>query len=353
MRNMQCSPRCKIIFLLIAVLLLAACARPPSLKSGNKSVKIETKANVSVDIPKNDTSTPKENASSETPVDSGGSEEPEETPDEDPVIEVQADRVDVHIARSAGGNKSEVTSVFGGKTQKYTLAEGDKDAVIFEIAKKEGKPLKLIRSVTYFDGIAYLRPSERASFTEAVSTETDATIEAAEIPLFIEKDDGFIRGIGCSLEKGILRVKLHNDGEKDFPFYRDVRPRIKGALVVTLNTRVLAGLYCGGKEVLKAGASLDCVKSNTLFVRTRQKVGLNENATDTAKVKDLLVAYYPGYFERVDFDCAPGNKLLPKVNATATNASSTKTVNVTVNATANASANRTVNATSNSTSNSS
>ncbi|MBI4448814.1 hypothetical protein HY641_02185 [Candidatus Woesearchaeota archaeon] len=322
----------KWILVCIILLLIAACARPPSLKAKNvsKVVKNDTPTvqkdsallNVSDIIAQieNQTLSGQENVSAE-PSD----ELLIETP-----VEVKPDRVDVHLIKSAGGNKSEVTATFGGKTQSFTLAQSDRDAVIFEVSKKFVKPLKLVRSVTYFDGDAYLRPSERESFSEALASDEDEKIDEQTIPIFIEKDDGFIRGVGCSLERGILRIKLQNDGEQDFPLYRDVRPRIKGALVVTLNTRVLAGIYCGGKDILKAGSSLDCIKSNTLFVRTRQKVGINENATDVPKVKDFLVAYYPGYFEKVEFDCAPGIKLLPKVNIT---------VNISANSTRNASTN--------------
>ncbi len=120
----------------------------------------------------------------------------------------------------------------------------------------------------------------------------------------------------------MLRVQLQNDRETDIKLYRDVRPRIKGALAITLSTRVLAGLYCDGKDVIKAGGSLDCVKSGVMFIRTRQKVGINENATTDAKVKDLLVAYEPGYFEKVEFDCSPGLKVVPKIQ---TNASVNRT----------------------------
>ncbi|MEK6874539.1 MAG: hypothetical protein AABX52_02210 [Nanoarchaeota archaeon] len=335
----------KLLIFSIILLLLLGCARPPSLKTKQtprELISLNTSPNTTnTNLPEPNFTNVNTTAEIIANIENQTSEENEPTNKTDtvllPIQNITTDRVDVHLIKSANGNKSEITAKFNLVTEIYTLLEIDKDAVIFEIAKRAGKPLKIVRYITFFDNVPYLRPSERKDATETIATKIDLTIRADQIPIFIEKEEGFIRGVGCSLEHNILHVVLHNDGETDFPIYRDVRPRIKGALVLTLNTRVLSGLYCNGKDILKAGGSLDCIKSNTIFVRNRQKIGINENATDAQKVKDMLVAYYPGYFEKIEFDCAPGNIVIQNPAPEP----ETTTLNMTLNITSNKTLNQT------------
>lgn len=334
-----------IIGLLILLLLIGACARPPTLNKSNKTKKMNFTANATInttiDINTTATTATSEHNDSDiiAQIENQTAETEETTaPPEANETAVKPDRIDVHQYKSGGSNKSDVIALFGGKTTKFTLDEGDKDAVIFEISKKFGKPLKLIRSLIYFEGFPYLKPSQLKATTEIVATAADEKLNPETIPFLVEKEEGFIRGVGCILEKNLLRVKVANEGDEDIKLFRDVRPRIKGALVISLSTRVLAGLYCDGKDVIPAGKIVDCVKTNVMFIRTRQKVEINENATDASNVKDLLVAYQPGYYEKVAFDCYPG---IQPIKPGAATANITNATFVQVNTTTNQTVNRT------------
>ena len=130
-----------ILFVLILI-LIAACARPPALKAVNKT-KAKNLTNVSVSTILNETLNQTQNETVNTINTTVLSNESQfetilnQTEETTPATEEQnesiplPDRVDIHTYSFVGGNKSDISATFGGKTKKYTINEGDKDALIY------------------------------------------------------------------------------------------------------------------------------------------------------------------------------------------------------------------------------
>ena len=329
----------RFAWFMLIVLVLLSCAKPPSLKP---KLTPQNLTNFSAARVQNETAhdvsswQPSAN-NSELPDSTFKSNDtasqPEAITNLTHIPQIPADRVDVRLV-TLGGNHSEITAMIKGTSDKFSLPEIDPDAIIYDVAKRYGQPLKTLRYIIYFNGNPYLKPTQSRKTADAIANVQQKSINPTDIPLAVEKNNGFIQALGCSLEKNLLRIVLKNDGDLDIKLYRDVHPRIKGALVLTLNKKVLEDIYCAGKDVLKAGGVLDCIKSNVVFVRTRQKNELTENATDAQKVKDQLAATYPGYSEKIEFDCELGmGDYVPATDTSSTDTALSPETNSTMNQT--------------------
>ncbi len=208
----------------------------------------------------------------------------------------EGDRIDVVL----GVESAEIYGTIDGIAKRFSAPYTDKDAIVFDVAKGWGKKVYQVRGLVYFNGEPYsIKALEVAK--EEKANEDEKNVEAfniSSIPLIKEYETGIVRAIGCSLEQSILRLKLANEGAKELPMFRDVLPRIKGALVVYLNNRLLE-LHCA--DNVAPGQIIDCIKTNVKFATERTGTVINPNAEFNQP--DILAISVPGKHEQFTFKC--------------------------------------------------
>ena len=215
-----------------------------------------------------------------------------------PDANTQLNRVDVTL----GAASAEISGTIAGIAKQFSAPYADKDAIVFDIAKEWNKKPKEIRGFVFFDNKPY-----SIAAVEGVKAEVAKLIEknvsnfnVSSIPFLSEYTSGIVRGIGCDFEKKLLRLKLANDMAKGLPMYRNVLPRIKGALIVYLNGKLLE-LQC--TDVIASGQVVDCIKADAQFVLAKQNNVLDESAL--FKLSDIVAISIPGRHEQFSFKCLP------------------------------------------------
>ena len=286
----------KLICLAILVLFIIGCT-PASLRD-NTTI-----------VPTGDAEDTNSDDSSED-IESGDIEETKDTeksknetveePKKDPRDITINDRLDVDIRSS----DARVTGTVLEVPYDFTVPFTDKDAIIFEVAKQVNKPLNNIRLIIYFDGNPYLKPSDKSKLEEEVQNilPTKDIDEFKYINYTFSKEDGFIRQVGCDLENAIIKINFVNEGPEPVKLYKEVVPKIKNALVIYLNSKMLKNLNCGGAEEIGANSSITCVKSPVIFIRAGSPSTFG-SATYDESLQDHLVASRPGYSEKLTFEC--------------------------------------------------
>lgn len=210
----------------------------------------------------------------------------------------EENRVDVVL----GVDSAEVAGTIDGITRSFSTPYDDKDAIVFDVAKEWDKKVTDVRALIYFNGKPYsVKAIKQAE--EEVSREQEKDVESFNLSsiLFIKEfDSGVVRGIGCDFNRNLLRLRLANEFNEDLPMYRNVLPRIKNALVVYLNNKVVE-LHC--VDSIAPGEVVDCVKSNIVFAASKQGSVVDENAE--FEVIDVLAVFRPGMNAQFPFKCLP------------------------------------------------
>lgn len=211
-----------------------------------------------------------------------------------------ANRVDVVL----GAETAEISGTINGITKQFSAPYIDKDAIIFDIAKEWDKKPKEIRGFVFFDGKPYSIAAVESAKAEATKQveKNVSNFNVSSIPFLSEYSSGIVRGIGCNFEKKFLRLKLANDMAKELPMYRNVLPRIKGALIVYLNGKLLE-LQC--TDSIPPGQAVECVKADVQFVMAKQSNVLDESAL--FKLSDIVAISIPGRHEQFSFKCMPAS----------------------------------------------
>jgi len=232
--------------------------------------------------------------------DNEAEEQQEEEPEEPDVDEA---RIDVVLDEDAG--TATAKGVFYGESVDESFDYTDIDAIIFELHTTLGTTLDLTRMAVYVDDEPYLKPSQTPAVQQIVAEQKEKRTDFSAIPIIYEKEDGLIRGIGCELNKGLLRIVFHNEEENAVPFYQQVIPKIDGALVTYLNKKMIYPLYCeDDAEVIGVNSSLECIKAGVFFVQEGRlsRFGDNEIQFDPNE-QDQLIISRPGFKEEVKFFC--------------------------------------------------
>ena len=318
MRRAQAS----LFILFVSLLLLSACSRPVGLENGKNVTKTQNAsvkdANQSVSVNKtvsqNKTST--QNKTKPKPL---ITEEGEE-------LAVDADdRIDITTSKGKGMIKGTVK----GATKELEMPYEDIDALIFDASKLFKITLFEARYISYYNGNRVLKPSEISVAKEGISSLEDPNLKVDYIPYEVEWSDGFLRGVGCDRREGILKLSIFNNLTNPVPLWRDVKPRIKGAMVFRLNRILLDGITCGA-DPLQNRTLYVCHRSGVSFVENKQSI-VSENSTYSGLQNEVAVSI-PGETEVKFFTCPSTvykNATVPKQNAT---------VNTTGNASSNATA---------------
>ncbi len=220
------------------------------------------------------------------------------TEEEPSTIASKEDRVDVTL----GVDSAEVSGVLGGITRRFSTPYDDKDAIIFDIAREWNKKVADVRALVYFNGRPYsIKAIKQAEEEVSRGQEKNAeSFNLSSIPFIKEFDSGVVRGIGCDFNKGLLRLRLANEFNEDLAMYRNVLPRIKNALVVYFNNKVVE-LHC--VDSIASGEIIDCIKGNIVFAASKQGSVVDENAE--FEVIDVLAVFRPGMNAQFPFRCLP------------------------------------------------
>ena len=292
--------------LIIAFLILSACSKPVGLTNGdtNKTVTNTTTVKNESTVKENKTTKPK----TTTP-----STEPEDTS-----LVTNEDRIDITTTKGKG----HVEGTVKGVTKTMDTAYEDVDAILFDTAKLFKITLFEARYITYLNGNRYLKPSQLTQSTDAIAKHEDPNLDTAYTPYIMTWEDGFLRGVGCDRKRGIIVMNITQNSTAATPLYRDVRPRIKGAIVFRLNRIVLEGSYCEGKDSLEPDVAYRCQHSGLTFLEDR-KFSVETNKTYSAFQNEIAVSI-PGDTQVKYFNC-PDVTLTP----TKTNTTSNTTTNST------------------------
>lgn len=280
----------KAIIAIILLIFLVGCAQPPSTIDSDSSNN-QTEEPQQAEPDQAETTEPEDR-----PVVNETVEVEEEEEDDSPIDPTANDRIDVETI----GESSKISGTVLDVPYDFTLPYTDKDAIIFEVSKKIKRPLDYVRYIIHFDGNPYLKPSEKQDFEE----EVEETIEPTEydyINMSVTKDDGFIREIGCDFENRIIKMSLTNPTNETVKLYKPVSPRIKNALVIYLNGKLLEKMKCDADEI-EANETISCVKSKVYFVKGDSSNLISDAGYDSSLV-DKLVASRPGYNEQITFEC--------------------------------------------------
>ncbi len=301
------------MFLLIALVVIVGCVKPEALGEKNAtkkpvSLKNESKpyANASI-IQSNVSAEPQEVVGqADVVIDSGNItiETNESIPKAAPAVpEKPKNRIDART----GYTTSDVTSTWDGKTEKFTVPDVDKDAVAFDIAQHLGRGIREVRPFIYINGEAYLKPTELKKELAKYAQSESKTFNISTIPILAVKEEGFIRGVGCDLEKKYLRVDLANPSDKEVTIYKEggSGPKVKDALVISLNRRLLGDMNCGESNKLGAGLKVSCVRGEAIFISGGSMNQADTNASYDTTKPDLVYATRPGYHESIQFFCRP------------------------------------------------
>jgi len=217
-------------WLLVLVLILVSCSQPAGIGGAeNKTGDTEPVVNETEEVVVDDT-VQVNNTEEDTEREEATDEEKANPTEEHP------NRVDVKL----GDGSAEIKGWFNNVHHEFDVPYDDKDAIIFDAADKWGVLLFDMRYAIYFDGNRHLRPSQVDSATEGIAQLKDGTLKVDYIEWVAEKDDGFIRKVGCDRNKGIIKFEVHNFMDIDLPIWRDVKPRIKGSLVTRINKELWA-----------------------------------------------------------------------------------------------------------------
>ena len=278
--------------LLIFALLLSACGKPAGLENGaSKELKefLGDSGNKTQPIDNETISEP-----AETPKNTTESEEKKD----DSLTNEKTDRIDI----TTSGGKGHVKGTVKGISHSFDAPYDDVDALIFDASDKWDMSLFETRYIVWINGNRYLKPTQEKATEEAIAKIEDPNMDTSGIGYVVTKDEGYLRAVGCDRDRGILTLKIHNIAEEPVPMWRDVKPRIKGAIVFRLNKVVLGTMYCENKEVLEPDTEYKCRKSGITFIEDRQTSTIHDDV-DYGDVKNQIVVQRPGVTEIIDFTC--------------------------------------------------
>lgn len=300
----------KWLSILLVLLLLGACSAPAGLSATKKTEK---------------NTTAEQQESPAEQQESATEEKPEPTQEEeDKALEIERpegltikDRIDITLS----GGKGTIKGTVKGTTKEVIKDYDDVDALIFDAADLFSVTLYEARYMTYVNGNRFLKPSEIENVQEEVSTIEDPTLDTSNIGYTLEQDTGFLRGVGCDRDAGVLVVKLFNDDEEDHKLYRNVKPQIKNALVFRFNKKVLDTIQCANSEgktteLIETGKEYRCHKSNVDFVEDLH--GTLAEDIDREDLKNEVAIGIPGRNEITYFSCPESPVVLagPEINTT-------------------------------------
>lgn len=214
-------------------------------------------------------------------------------------------RIDV----STRSNGADVTALINGAENKFFVPDTDVDAIVFDISQELRMGVKEVRPLVYINGAPYLKPSELKKAQEKLAQAEAATFDPRTINISATKEEGFIRAVGCDLERRYLRVDLVNPTEKKAPLYknRDVFPRVKDALILSLNRRMLENVNCQDLSMLEPGGNATCIKAGAIFISSGSHSGFETNASYDTSQPDIVGVNRPGYREQIEFYCKATN----------------------------------------------
>ncbi len=294
------------VMLMVFLLLLSACSKPVGLENGKNVTKIENASikelNETVAVNK----TVSQNTTKPKPK-----PKPIVT-DEGEELAVSADdRIDITTSKGKGLIKGTVKGV----TKEQEMPYEDIDALIFDASKLFKITLFEARYISYFNGNRVLKPSEIAVAKEGISAVEDPNLNVDYIPYAEVWDEGFLRGVGCDRKKGIIKVGIFNNLSQPVPIWRDVRPRLKGAMVLRLNRVTFDGFSCGA-DPLQNRTLYTCHRSGVSFVEDKRSVA-STNTTYSGLQNEIAVSI-PGETEVKYFTCpsTTQNATVPQQNAT-------------------------------------
>jgi len=299
--------RAIIVLSLIMIIFLAACAPPPSIAEPDKpKAEIVDKDVEEKDDKDEETKDTEDEESEDTEDKEAKNETIEITDDEARKTDIanigSDDFIDVKIGSTTSAVKAEILDIPYDFSIKFT----DKDAIIFEVSKEVKKPLNYVRLIISFGGKPFLRPSEKEAakddIKEALPDGDVNTSDFGYATYIVEKEDGIVRKIGCNLENKVIRLELFNDGIDPIPLYRPVIPRVRNALVIYLNSKMIKKLYCDGAEEIPPGESITCVQWDLFFINEGSQGLLSDGEFDES-LEDSLVVSRPGYHETIKFKC--------------------------------------------------
>jgi len=278
------------IVLLVAMMLLLSCSAPAGLDSGKRDVKEETE-----EVEE----TEKEEEKEET-------EEEKEDPDEGLPERPSGLELDDRIDITLGSGDAAVEGTVKGKYERFKKDYDDLDALIFDASEVFGVTIYEARYMTYVDGSRHLRPSEIEEVDEEISELEDPELDIDYIEYHETYETGFIRGIGCDRAKGLVILDIQQDDTQDHGIWRDVKPRVRNAIVFRLNKKVLENIYCeddegDAQDNLVSGEHYTCRKSNVRFVEDLQ--GTLADNIDRGDLQNEVVAGIPGRNEVLYFSC--------------------------------------------------
>jgi len=300
------------VFVLIALVILSGCVKPEALSEKNVTkkpapVKVEPKSNDSVvSIASVNESSSLPDVSDQT-GDSTSANITLESNDTVPAVPAEPAKPQNRIDVRTGSKSSDVTSLWDGKTEKFTVPDVDVDAVAFDIAQHLGKGIREVRPFIYINGEAYLKPTELKKELAKYSQNEVKSFNISTIPILATKEEGFIRGVGCDFEKKYLRVDLANPSDKELTIYKEggSGPKIKDALVISLNRRLLGDMNCGDSNKVSPGLKVSCVRGASIFISGGSMNQAETNASYDTSKPDLVYATRPGYHESIQFFCRP------------------------------------------------
>lgn len=206
-------------------------------------------------------------------------------------------------------NGADVTALIDGSETRFTVPDTDIDAIVFDIAQELRLGIKEVRPVVYINGAPYLKPSELKKAQEKLAQAEAATFDPKTINISAIKEEGFIRAVGCDLERQYLRVDIFNPTPKNAPLYknRDVFPRVKDALILSLNRRMLENVNCQDLSMLAPGGNATCIKAGAIFISSGSHNAFETNASYDTSQPDVVGVNRPGYREQIEFYCKSTN----------------------------------------------
>lgn len=209
------------------------------------------------------------------------------------------------IDAKTGSTSSQVTAVWEGKTETFSVPDVDKDAVAFDIAAHLGRGIREVRPFLYIDGEAYLKPSELKKELAKYEQVEIATFNISSIPILATKEEGFIRAVGCDLEKKYIRIDIFNPTDAPIQIYKNSNtyPKVKDAILLSLNRRPLYDVNCGESLTLDPGQNFTCVRAEGVFIAAGSRNQADTNATYDTSQPDKVFATRPGHQEYLDFFC--------------------------------------------------
>lgn len=284
----------KIILLLIIISLLSACSlfepTPPEELEEDELPTVEEILGEEEPETLGELVEAEENKTEEEPEEDTEVEKPEETR-----IDITTDNV-TETARAEGK--------YEGQTVYKTFSFIDIDAMIFDLASLLDVTLDDIRLILYIDGQPFIKPSQSDAAVQHFAEIQEKETNFDNIPIIFTKDEGLIRAIGCDLNQSIIRIVYYNNGSTEIPFFQQVTPKIKNALVTYFNKKMAYPLYCKDDAVVIApNGTVDCIKAAVTFVRTPKTNIFDEETSYNNDSQDQLVLSRPGFKEEVNFLC--------------------------------------------------